>query len=237
MPHFLKRIELRSERGISMFLTVVAMLVTTMFVAAAFAAANGDLPQSSVATERKSTFAAAEAGLNFYLNRLQQDPDYWTKCDTGPAPNAGELNPVNQLWNGTGLDPRRWRTIPGATDEYTIELIPAPGATTCDPTQQQTFVDMNSGTFKVKVTARSFTGKGRQRSIVATFRRDSFLNFVYFTNYENKDPAAEDDSTERARQLKVCADKYRTARKGNSCPEIQFATGDSINGPLHTNDE
>ena len=74
-----------------MFLVIMAMLVTSMFVAAAFAAANGDLPMSGIAKERKSTYAAAEAGLNFYLNRLQQDPDYWTKCDTG----AGRRTPAS----------------------------------------------------------------------------------------------------------------------------------------------
>ena len=41
----------------------------------------------------------------------------------------------------------------------------------------------------------------RTRSIIATFRRDSFLNFVYFTNYENRDPAAETDAAERAAQI------------------------------------
>jgi hypothetical protein len=231
------RLDARAERGFSMFLVIVGMLVTSMFVAAGFTAANGDLPLSGVATERKSDYAAAEAGLNFYLNRLQQDPDYWTKCDTGDPPNAGEVNPVNQLWDGTGTDPRRWRSIPNASDQYTIELIPAPDATTCDTTKQQTFVDLNTGTFKIRATGRMSADVKRTRSIVATFRRDSFLNFVYFTNYENRDPAAESDSDDRTYQQSNCADRYRSARAGKSCPEIQFASGDSINGPLHTNDE
>jgi hypothetical protein len=227
----------RAERGFSMFIVIMAMFVTSMFVAAAFAAANGDLPVSGVAVQRKSSYAAAEAGLNFYLNRLQVDPDYWTKCASGPAPNGTELNPVNQLWNGSGADPRRWRTIPNATDQYTIELIPAPGYTSCDTTKQQSFVDLDTGTFKIKATGRTSPTATRSRSIIATFRRDSFLNFVYFTNYENRDPAAESDTAERTRQQTDCADKYRSARAGNNCPEIQFASGDAINGPLHTNDE
>ena len=37
--------------------------------------------------------------------------------------------------------------------------------------------------------------------------------------------------------MRDCADKYRTERKGKGCPEIQFASADKINGPLHTNDE
>jgi hypothetical protein len=233
----MNRLDVRAQRGFSMFLVIVAMLVTAMFVAAGFAAANGDLPVSGVAKERKSAYASAEAGLHFYLNRLQLDPDYWTKCDTGPAPNASELNPVNQRWDGVGTDPRRWRSLPEAQGEYTIELIPAPGSTKCDPAKQQSFVDMNTGTFKVRVTGRSYKGVERKRSIVATFRRDSFLNFVYFTKYENRDPAAESDSADRKYQQDNCADRYRSARAGKSCPEIQFASADEINGPLHTDDE
>ena len=36
----------RGQRGFSMFLVIMAMFVTAMFVAAALAAANGDLPVS-----------------------------------------------------------------------------------------------------------------------------------------------------------------------------------------------
>ena len=86
------------------------MFVTSMFVAAAFAAANGDLPVSGIATERKSDYAAAEAGLNFYLNRLQLDPDYWTKCDTGRRQRR-RAEPGQPARNGRHR-PARWRTIP-----------------------------------------------------------------------------------------------------------------------------
>jgi Tfp pilus assembly protein PilX len=240
MPDLLKRLDARAERGFSMFLVIMAMFVTSMFVAAAFAAANGDLPVAGVATERKSDYAAAEAGLNYYLTRLQQDPDYWTKCDTGAAPNGTEDNPVNQVNAAT----QRWRKIDGTNDWYKIELLPAKNYeaagdtyhTTCDPKKQQTFVDNNTGTFRIRATGRVGTASNaRTRSIIATFRRDSFLNFVYFTNYENRDPAAETDAAKRATQIKNCSNKYRSQRSG--CTEIQFATGDAVNGPLHSNDE
>jgi Tfp pilus assembly protein PilX len=104
----------RAERGFSMFLVIMAMFVTSMFVAAAFAAANGDLPLAGISKDRKATYAAAEAGLNFYLTHLNQDNDYWTKCENVPAPNGSELNPVNRVWNGSGSDPRRWRTVTGS---------------------------------------------------------------------------------------------------------------------------
>ena len=134
------RPDLRAQSGFSMFLVIMAMFLTSMFIAAAFAAANGDLPVSGDSKNRKSTYAAAEAGLNFYLNHLQQDNDYWTLCDQVPAPNATEVNPVNQQWDGTdpSTDTRRWRTIPGSTAQYTIEILHNAGFTKCetDPTSR-----------------------------------------------------------------------------------------------------
>jgi hypothetical protein len=119
--HLNQRLDHRAERGFSMFLTIMAMAVTAMFVAAAFAAANGDLPQSAGSKNRKATYAAAEAGLAYYLNHLQQDPDYWTKCNTVPDPNASERSPVNLQWDGAGADPRIWRAVPGGDTQYTVD--------------------------------------------------------------------------------------------------------------------
>jgi hypothetical protein len=233
------RPDLRAERGFSMFLAIMAMLLTSMFIAAAFAAANGDLPVSGVSKNRKTTYAAAEAGLNFYLNHLQQDNDYWTKCDAVPAPNAGELNPVNQQWDGVGPDPRRWRSIPESTGQYTIELLHTKDYTACDtdPTKQGSVIDLSNGTFKIRATGRPSVANTQRRSIVATFRRKGFLNFIYFTDYENVDPQALADDSDRTYAQNNCANKYRAARAGKACNEIQFVSGDEIKGPLHTNDD
>ena len=120
-----ERLNARAERGFSMFIVIMAMFVTSMFVAAAFAAANGDLPMSGIATERKSDYAAAEAGLNFYLNRLQHRSGLLDQVRLGPAAERRRAQPGQPALERLGDDPRRWRTIPGATDQYTIELIPA----------------------------------------------------------------------------------------------------------------
>jgi hypothetical protein len=234
----------RSERGFSMFIVIMAMTVTAMFVAAAFAAVNGDLPQSANAKYRKASYAAAEAGLAFYLNHLQQDPDYWTLCDKAPNPNASEKNPVNLQWDGAGADPRQWRTVPGGTTQYTVELLKTKNYPNgCVTTDQKSIIDESTGTFKIRFTGRPAPNSKMHRSIVATFRRDSFLNFVYFTEFEDIDPNALSDSAARAYALSKCAEKYRTARASttpNGCPyanEITFPDGDKVNGPLHTNDE
>src|SRR4051812_18970727 len=170
-----QRLDARAERGFSMFIAIMAMAVTAMFVAAGFAAANGDLPVSGESKDRKGAYAAAEAGLNFYLNHLQQDNDYWTKCASVPAPNASEPNPVNQQWDGTGAtDPRRWRTVPGSRAQYTIELLHTKNFSQCDPNpkQQASLIDLATGTFKVRFTGSPYKDSRMKRSLVATFRRD-----------------------------------------------------------------
>ena len=138
-------------------------------------------------------YAAAEAGLNFYCYHLNQDNDYWTKCDAVPAPNTTELNPVNQAWTGAGADPRRWRNVPGSTAQYTVELLPAAGYTTCIAGDQKSLVDLTTGTFRLRFTGRPSPTSKLRRSVVATFRRDGFLNFLYFTDFEDLDPQAYDD--------------------------------------------
>jgi hypothetical protein len=227
----------RDEHGMSMFIVIMAMLVTSMFVAAGFAAANGDLPMSGGSKDRKTTYAAAEAGLNFYEYHLNQDNDYWTKCDTVPAPNASEPNPVNQAWDGKTptADPRRWRNVPGSTAQYTVELLPATG-TKCIPGTQSSLIDLTTGTFKLRFTGRPFPTSKLRRSIVATFRRDGFLNFIYFTDFEDLDPQAYGTASQRTTAQTNCGDKYRSARP-STCTEIQFITNDVIKGPFHTNDD
>src|SRR4051812_47172046 len=240
-----QRLDARAERGFSMFIAIMAMAVTAMFVAAAFAAANGDLPISGASKDRKATYAAAEAGLNYYLNHLQQDPDYWTLCNTAPDPNVDEKSPLNQQFDGvvgSTADKRVWRTVPGSSAQYTIELLHTKDATACDPKSNKSIVDDKTGTFKIRVTGRPFAGSPLHRSVDATFRRDSFLNFVYFTDYETGDPNAQANLTTRADIQKRCADKVRSVRQNatNNCPdtnEISFPKNDKVNGPMHTNDE
>ena len=232
----------REERGFSMWLVILVLFTTSMFVAAGFAAANGDIPLSGQSKDRKQAYAAAEAGLNFYLTHLNQDSDYWTYCDQAPKPTPTELSPVNQPWNGTGGDPRVWRNIQGTSAGYTIELMPIKGTPPkCDINDQTSMIDMSTGMFRIRSTGRANKAsgdKGNRRSIVAYFRRQGFLDFLYFTYYEDEDPMALATQSQRDNATKYCAGLFRPARdaSGAGCPEIQFTTGDTVQGPLHTND-
>jgi Tfp pilus assembly protein PilX len=213
------------DRGFAMIPVIVAMTISSLLMVAAVAAATGDLPLARKSQDKKAALAAARAGLNYYQYHLNLDPDYWTKCDQVPDPNPPDANdnsPVSML----GANPRRWRNVPGTTNAYAIELIPAPGKT-CVVGDQTSM--LNDGQFKLRVTGRA---NGRYRTLLATFRRAGFLDFVYLTNYETLDPDAD---TSNSSTISACS-KPRSQRP-SACSVISFRTGDQLKGPVHTNDE
>ncbi|MDX6681451.1 MAG: hypothetical protein QOG94_1490 [Solirubrobacteraceae bacterium] len=175
----------RDERGFTMLTVIVVMFCVTLLSVAALSAAQNDLKPGSHDRARKIAYAAAEAGVQNYVYHLSQDLDYWAKCTTGALPNA-----VNDPWNGTSPadDPRRWMAIPGSTARYTIELLPAGGAAACSTAAPAaTMIDGDSGSFKIRSTGSDRAG-GVKRSIIATFRRKSLLDYLYFTDKETRPP-------------------------------------------------
>jgi hypothetical protein len=247
----------RDERGFSMPAVLGTMTVLIGVSLVALTTASGDQSQSAYDQDYKRAYSAAEAGVNEYLFHLNEDQSYWSKCTNVDAPA-----PVNQPWNGTGTDTRtRRRTIPGTNAEYTIELLPQVG-TTCNPSDPAAMIDTRSGTFRVRATG--FVGRAK-RSIVATFRRRGFLDFLYYTDLETANPVSyrinaggypaaagyEDPQTWASRE---CSKPYAQRRNAQalirvhissdnrpwvrlSCTEINFITGDDVDGPLHTNDQ
>ncbi len=240
--------------------------------------ASADLDGSARNRESKEAYAAAEAGIADYQYHLNTDNAYWAKCTAVPSPNA-----VNQRWNGSGADPRSWRNVPGATTQYSIELLPANGQPSCSTSNATgTMIDSASGTFRIRSTGRVPSGGGQyaKRSIITTFKRRGFLDFLYFTDLETSDPAwyelnARGQPThpngltgpDVVTWASSNCSKYWRNGRGNEeyidgtdgdtdaddgridwfnqgtfpfstgCTNIQFAPGDKIKGPLHTNDE
>jgi type II secretory pathway pseudopilin PulG len=227
---------LSKQHGFTMVAVMVTMLVTGLLGIAAFASVNGDLPFSRDSKDRKLAYGAAEAGLNYYLFQLNRDFDYFLKCNTGPPPNASELNPVNQKWDGAGVDPRNFRKVQGGQADYAIEMMPANGNTQCLVNNGPTVVDQASSTFALRTTGRSGEVK---RSVGATLRRKSFLDYLYFTDFETRDPKVYAAAGDQVLAAANCAQPRagREAQSNFNCVDIVFADDDSINGPLHTNDD
>ena len=222
----------RDVRGFTSVTVMSTMLVGGLVVTAGFAAAQGDIGLAKNDQRAKQAYAAAEAGLNVYAYHLNQDNGYWADCTNVPNPNATESAAVNQQWNGVNPDPRSWRTVPGTNSDYTIELIPAPGYSSCLTSDSRSMVG-DTGTFKIRVTGRA---GGIKRSIIALFRPGKFIDYIYFTDFETADPVTYGSSTSIAWASANCQKWYRSGRS-TSCTSIQFADTDVVAGPFHTNDD
>ncbi len=206
------------ERGFTMLLAVFVLTVTTLLLGGAYIAILDDTALSRNDVDQKRAYAAAQAGIQAYDYQLNQNVNYW---ETTCTPLSG--------------------TVPGSTDAgttetYTVKVLVASTAPSndqvCDTANPiATLIEGSAGgtaagTFRVSSTG---TSAGVSRTIVAQYRSPSFLNYVYYTNYETLDPSALQG------QPTDCEVHY--PNRGHDCGSpISFVTGDAINGPLHSED-
>ncbi len=171
--------------------------------------------------------AAAEAGIDDYIFRLNENANYWLYGPSSPPPDG------NQAFAD-------WVQVAGGGTEAEYRYD----------------VDASSigSDGRIRITS---VGRVRdtERTVSATLRRRSFLDYLYFTDFETKDPASYTGSPFDAATAQIrCARYYyggfnvqrdvsgRNDYTGDSdssgayCTDINFVTADNINGPLHTND-
>lgn len=220
----LRRLQLSCQRGFTTVTLMGVLMVGGLLVMATFSAVNPDIGLSRSDQDSKQAYAAAESGLQWYLNSLGGNNNYYTLCDNPPPPNATEPAPVNQVYTSGTF---KWRNLPGEQAKYGVELIPAEGRPACT-SDQYSMVD-RYGNMRLRISGRS---RGKTRTINATLRRLNFLDFIYFTDFETLDPVATSDPNTAATE---CA-QFRAQRPDDPCVEIQFADADDILGPMHTND-
>jgi hypothetical protein len=216
--------------------TALGMFLITLLVLATVTAVSGDVHLSRGDLDRKQAYEAATAGINDYAFHLNSDNNYWTYCTGVPSPNA-----VNQQ----GSTARR-RPVPGSTGAtYAIELIPASGQSACSSADPVTSMIEGSGSMTGSFRIRSDGYAGNAKvSIVATFKRASFLDYMYFTQLETSDPVVYGDPNTVNGAYQQCTLTWQQGRYnapipnsgGQFCTKIAFISADQINGPLHTND-
>ena len=190
------------------------MAASSLFVAAAFAAANGDLPLTRDSQDRKQAYAAAEAGINYYQYHLNQDSDYWTRCINVPPPNAHREaagQPEVERRRAPGGPPplaQGRRDADGVHDRAACRRTARPQ---CVEGDQTTMIDPATGSFKIRATGRPRADSKLKRTLVAQFRRRSFLDFLYFTEFETTDPIAYTSAWQALGETN-CGDKPRALR-------------------------
>jgi len=214
----------RDERGFTMLLALYVLTITTLLLGASYVAVLTDQHLSRNDLDQKRAYSAAQAGVQQYDYDLNQNPNYWESC---PSP-SGSIGAADS----------------GSTETYLDTPIPAStapgGTTTCSSANPiGTMIEATTltggganpaaGTFRVASTG---TSNNVSRTIVAQYKRNSFLNFVYYTDYETLDPAALTGNPTD------CKRHYSDSPgRGSDCSgPINFISADTINGPLHSED-
>lgn len=229
---------LREERGFTMMIALFVMVVTSLLLGATYVALVNDTQLSRTNLDQQRALSAAQAGIAAYTYQLNANPNYWEGC----------VAPSNQ-------------PVPGSTDSGSTEYYndtplvasTAPtGTTSCSLTNAVgTMIENSSnasdGTFRVSATGWSGPTSDStvtsctpstncvERTLVAQYRRESFLNFVYYTDYETLDPSVLYNPDNNPTEPTDCEQHY--PNRGNDCGgPINFFSGDVINGPMHSED-
>jgi Tfp pilus assembly protein PilX len=200
----------RDERGFTMLLALYVLIITTLLLGAAFVAVLSDAAPARNDLDQKRAYAAAQAGIAQYNYDLNQNPNFWESC-TSPVGTVGA-------------------TDSGSTETFILKPVPATGYSSCTVNSIPSMIEATgtpaAGSFRIASTG---TSNKVSRTIVAQYTRNSFLSYVYFTNYEDSDPEWAPDSG------LSCA-VYAWAGRNSSCAATAFGAGDAVNGPLHSND-
>ena len=231
---------LASERGFTMIVTLGVLLVSSLLMVAAFTAANGDIHLTQSDQAAKRAYYAALAGVQDYEYHLTQDGNYLNYCTT-PTPENPALNQAYKTGTKTPLKASELKKplveVPGSggSEQYAIQLLPA-------ESNEETFPKCNTsnvvesmveqklggaaGTFRLASTGFA---EGKERTIVATFKNLNFVSYVWYTVYETGDSVLYNEPRPE------CA-HYYVGRVGCTKFDNFFITGESVNGPMHTED-
>lgn len=203
-----RRTPLAAEEGVALITVLGLSFVLFVLVTAAAAYATNTLPQTRNHEDWNAAMAAAEAGVDDALYRLNQNPNYWATDD-----------PTNEAMSG-------WRELPGGSDRASYHY--------------QLDASELTRTGVIAVTSTGRVGEAR-RTIEVRLRRDGFLDYIYFTNFEASDPfALTTNADDRVRLDQQCAvyhpDRDTRPVSQGGCSDIRFARNDVVEGPLRSND-
>jgi hypothetical protein len=157
----------RGDDGVALVSVLGMMLVLTLFLITSLAFTLQNATSSRRTQDAKAALAAAEAGLDEYIARLNADSNYFVLGNT----DAG-----NAAFGAAG------RVIPGTsgtTAKYTYSVLSSSADVTRD------------AALRIQVTGTSSPGAGQpavSRTITATLKPRGFLRYVYVSDVEILDP-------------------------------------------------
>ncbi|HEY5183737.1 MAG TPA: hypothetical protein VIM19_02270 [Actinomycetes bacterium] len=208
-----------------MIMVMASITVLTLLITAAVGYAMAAMPQARHDQDWNAAMAAAQSGVDDYVARLNQNDSYWQTVDCTNTALKGGKNGTNSCGWTTSTSPG-WQLVePGNSKggQFHYDVSTA---------------GINSQGY-VQVTS---TGQvnGVSRTIQANVGRGGSTNFLYYTDFEDADPAntyvyPSGASTQCGGSGPTNA-KYYWPSGRSGCVEITFVGGDTLDGAVHFND-
>ncbi|HUN77811.1 MAG TPA: hypothetical protein VMU32_02715 [Solirubrobacteraceae bacterium] len=248
------RARVRREDGVTLLVALGVTFVTGVLLVAVFASSRGELHLTATDTAAKKAYYAAEAGIQDYEFHITQDGNYLSYC-TEPTPANPALNQYYKENTKEALKTSELKTVevspaaengetlPKTEEFYALRLLPAESDKEKYPKCNRTNLvesmveekGPTTGSFRVMSTGFS---DGETRTLVATFHNVNFVSFVWYSVYETGDPSlyGEAPSGQPATYWSECEKFYNLRPKRCEVFNNYFITGESVNGPMHTQD-
>jgi len=210
------------EGGIAMVLVVIVIMLMTLIPLALVQAAVGQLPLARYDQDHESALAAAEAGVDDYMNRLAQNSNYWTYSATNPP------TPANPAFTG-------WVKLSGPSTNGECFRYKADSSKTA----ASGIVYLTSSGKRLTTPSAGCSSAGVIRTVELGLRRQGFLDYLWLTDYEITDPALSganaSSCTFHAWEWNSGSNKYGPSDPSN-CSVVYWTTLSVMNGPVHSND-
>ncbi|MCC2308409.1 hypothetical protein [Cellulomonas chengniuliangii] len=207
------------ESGLAMIMVIGISAILAIFMVAAIAFSVGSHRSARSTQDWNSALAAAYAGIEEYQSRLANDTTYFQYGNPAatfePAsdvtlPTGASTNPAFGVGAGG-----TWADVAGSNGKASFRY---------EVDNSKYYAD---GTLRLRSTGMA---GGETRTIVADLKQQGFIDFLYFTDYEIQDPEISGAS------VSTCVKYGWAGRPTSGCSEIAFGSGDTIKGPLHSND-
>jgi hypothetical protein len=218
------RRRLASEDGFTMVVALGVLMVTSLLIGAVYVAVDGGVQLSQRDLNGQRAYYNARAGENAFLYQLNQNPNYWSTCSNDYQPTA--------------------TTVPGSSTGGKYSYVPVYNSgysnSNCTSTNAiSALIDPNTGTLRMEFTGYAGPNNAAgtpsvKRTLVASFRKPSPLDFLWYTDHEMKDPVLDSKDCTGEKYYY----QYTTVPStiANNC-EINWVSGDTMSGPLYTNDQ
>jgi hypothetical protein len=191
-----------------MVLALAVLVITMLLTAALFTAVQGDAPLTRNDLNGKRAYSAAQAGVQQYLYQI----------------NANSAN--SAWWETCSNDTLARTAVPGTTTGSQYSYTPVLGNGACTTSNAvATLIDPTTGSLRIRFTG--YSGNAT-KTIVASLRTLSPLSFLWYTVHETEDYALGDSTCQRFH--------YQSPGPNSDC-DINWVTGDTMNGPLYTQDQ